>query len=763
MNATAISRTWLQALVLAWILSPAASAAPPVYRITDIGMLDGATRMGAADMNESGQVTGYASGINRAYLWDGTSLINLGTLGGSESGGNAINNAGQVTGISKTAEDLEWHAFLWDGTSMQDLGTLGGTNSYAEGINDSGQVTGVSDIAGDAASHAFLWNGEDLLDLGTLGGAASEGRDINAAGQVTGIAKTASGADRAFRWSDGVMQDLGTLGGAGSGRVNGDLYINASGQVAGASDIAGSAATHAFLWSDGTMQDVGALLFSSDPLGINDAGQIVGTSTNVPPYPVTASRAFLWDGGNLLDLGNLGGTRAGATGINGSGHVLGNSALEGDTEFHPFLWIEGVMYDLTNLIDPADPLEPFVTLGRATDINDHGQILVHGTDSRTSGERVYVLSPIVPDVFLNLAALTDVNGTSSADVATLVAGLEGGSTVYVNDGASGDPIAEIAILDADWRAIDMAVTPGGAGAVIGVLAQKDDGSITVAVHRARDGALVREIPYFGPRSVPSALAYVPNATGPGNSAFAVIAKNLDDQRISVQLKKRSDGSLINTNRFFLTGWDPIELDTVNDLSGNGRPELVVLARSEAGLNQVVIRDAETKAIVNKINYFGPATTPKAAALLGDIGGSAAPEISVLGELPDGRFSVQNRDALTDERITSVSFFGSAWTTIGIEGLGDVNGNTSPDLAVLAQHDTNHAIKAQVRDASTGDLVRTVTFLNASWSARAFAAFADIDGNGVQELGVAAREEDGTLRVQLRDAATGAVVSTIDLP
>ena len=86
-----------------------------------------------------------------------------------------------------------------------------------------------------------------------------------------------------------------------------------------------------------------------------------------------------------------------------------------------------------------------------------------------------------------------------------------------------------------------------------------------------------------------------------------------------------------------------------------------------------------------------------------------------------------------------------------------------NLAVLAQHNTTDAIKAQVRDASTGDLIRTVNFLGTTWSARAFAAFADIDGNGVQEIGVAGREEDGDIRVQLRDAATGILVRTMDIP
>ena len=341
--------------------------------------------------------------------------------------------------------------------------------------------------------------------------------------------------------------------------------------------------------------------------------------------------------------------------------------------------------------------------------------------------------------------------------------LTAGSTVYVSDGGSGEPISEMAILDADWRGIDLAVTPGGAGTSIGVLAQKDDGAIAVAVYRARDGRLLLEIPFFGPSWLPSALAFVANADGPGGSAFGVVAKNLDDQRVSVQLRRRSDGSLINTNRFYLANWEPIAFDTMRDVSGNGRPELVVLARSETGVNQVLVKDADTAAIVNKVNYLGADSTPSAMAVLGNLGGGAAPELTVLGELPDGRHLAQNRDALTDVRVNNVLFFNSSWNTVDIEGLKDVNGNATGDLAVLAQHDTTHVILAQVRDALTGDLIRSVKFLGPSWSARAFAAFADIDGNGVQEIGVAARNDDGDIRVQLRDAATGAVVRTMAIP
>jgi len=118
--------------------------------------------------------------------------------------------------------------------TVVDLGTLGGSQSVAYGINDSGQVTGQAAIGRDnQLTHAFLYSGGVMRDLGTLGGDLSNGHALNAAGQVVGSAQMADGSNRAFLYADGVMHDLNHLvtGLAGTVLILAS-GINDSGQIA---------------------------------------------------------------------------------------------------------------------------------------------------------------------------------------------------------------------------------------------------------------------------------------------------------------------------------------------------------------------------------------------------------------------------------------------------------------------------------------------------------------------------------------------------
>jgi probable HAF family extracellular repeat protein len=64
------------------------------------------------------------------------------------------------------------HAFLYDGSKMVDLGTLGGHNSSALAINDKGEIVGAAETR-SGELHAFIYRKGTMTDLGILGGETS--------------------------------------------------------------------------------------------------------------------------------------------------------------------------------------------------------------------------------------------------------------------------------------------------------------------------------------------------------------------------------------------------------------------------------------------------------------------------------------------------------------------------------------------------------------------------------------------------------------
>jgi probable HAF family extracellular repeat protein len=104
-------------------------------------------------------------------------------------------SSGQVVGCAATTRtaSITYHAFLYSGSIITDLGTLGGTQSFAGGINDNGLVVGAANIAGqDSTFHAFLYSGSTMTDLNSLvdpgcGWILDSANAINACGQIAGV------------------------------------------------------------------------------------------------------------------------------------------------------------------------------------------------------------------------------------------------------------------------------------------------------------------------------------------------------------------------------------------------------------------------------------------------------------------------------------------------------------------------------------------------------------------------------------------------
>src|SRR5438105_1533819 len=112
-------------------------------------------------------------------------ITDLGSLGYGVSYGFGINANGQVTGrsyLSKTVPttgcpggyntnpcvEHPHHAFLYGNGTMSDLGTLGGINSEGRAINLAGTVAGWANTKSGARDAFVEPNGKRMVDLGAL-------------------------------------------------------------------------------------------------------------------------------------------------------------------------------------------------------------------------------------------------------------------------------------------------------------------------------------------------------------------------------------------------------------------------------------------------------------------------------------------------------------------------------------------------------------------------------------------------------------------
>jgi probable HAF family extracellular repeat protein len=187
--------------------------------MTKLGMLRFCAWSDAQAINASGQVVGTSGNFSSsrgysdyAYLYTNGATKNLGSVAGkTDSEGCGINNSGQVVGkafslqgVANGAVCLGDTAFLFDGASMIDLGTLPGWScSCACGINNNSQVVGSCYDAAQESSRAFLCCDRTMLDLNSLidptsGWILEEANAINDAGQIVGRGINAAGQTHAF-------------------------------------------------------------------------------------------------------------------------------------------------------------------------------------------------------------------------------------------------------------------------------------------------------------------------------------------------------------------------------------------------------------------------------------------------------------------------------------------------------------------------------------------------------------------------------------
>jgi probable HAF family extracellular repeat protein len=332
--------------------------------------------------------------------------------------------AGTIANPSPYHAVLSFHGHETDLSAALAAAGFTGPNSLALGVNVFAQVAGFAEISKpDPNGEDFCGFGDHLIclpflsqfglfrlaPLPTLGGTNGAALSVNDLGQAAGYAENTTSDPtcpapqkyqfEAVLWTNSRAKPLHTVLGDPEGVA---WAINDKGQVAGGSGICAPynfvtgnylQSLHAILWdTDGTPHEITSPQFGTGhgfgitAKNLNNLGQAVGWAELAGDKNF---RGFIWTNGAVELLGVLpGDANSLALAINDAGVVTGASL---DAQFNPtaFIWQNGVMKNLNELIPADSPLK----LETACSITSRGEIIGFASKKRNGETHGYMLTP----------------------------------------------------------------------------------------------------------------------------------------------------------------------------------------------------------------------------------------------------------------------------------------------------------------------------------------------------------------------------------
>ena len=135
----------------------------------------------------------------------------------------------------------------------------------------------------------------------------------------------------------------------------------------------------------------------------------------------------------------------------------------------------------------------------------------------------------------------------------------------------------------------------------------------------------------------------------------------------------------------------------------------------------------------------------------DLNANGTPDLVVTRSGNDGSINAEVRDGSSGALLRTMAFLNNTFAPVHCAVLPDLDGNGAPELAVLAARRSDDRGVVEIRNLSGSQLPRVIWF-GAGLSPRRVAVLSDADANSVPELAVlAVRASDDRAAVEIRNA------------
>jgi hypothetical protein len=242
--------------------------------------------------------------------------------------------------------------------------------------------------------------------------------------------------------------------------------------------------------------------------------------------------------------------------------------------------------------------------------------------------------------------------------------------------------------------------------------------------------------------------------------LGLLAIRVSDGRMVVKLAGSLSGAGIGVPILYSTELTPVMAVGLSDLDNSGAPDIAVLAENPSTRRYLVeIRNA-TGAAAPRSYLFNNGYDPLTLQLGPDTDGNSVPELAVLARRrSDGRGIVEMRNAFGPAAVHSV-MFSAGYEPAAFALVTNTDANPVAEWVAALDRVANHQPYTQLINADGAANLRTTAYQNNAFSVQQVLVLSDTDSIGGPDIGVIARRKsDGRLRMEIRNARGGGTPRT----